>query len=141
MSEAVLGIVGLGRMGGPMAGRLVAAGYTVVGFDVAGTEGRLPDGAVAATSVVDLAARSDTILLSVPDGVASLAVCRQVAEAAARRVRAVVDLSTIGIAAARACATVLDEAAITYVDAPVSGGVAGARDGTLAMMVGAQSDV
>jgi 3-hydroxyisobutyrate dehydrogenase len=141
MSGETLGVVGLGRMGGPMAGRLVAAGYDVTGFDLAGPAGRLPVGAAAATSVADLAARSETILLSVPDGVASFDVCRQIVVAAARRVRTVVDLSTIGIAAARDCAEVLDDAGLTYVDAPVSGGVAGARDGTLAMMVGAPAPV
>lgn len=141
MSGNALGVVGLGRMGGPMARRLVAAGYEVVGFDVAGTAGRLPDGAVAATSVADLAARSETILLSVPDGAASLDVCRQIVVASDRRVRTVVDLSTIGITTARECAALLAGIGVTYVDAPVSGGVAGARDGTLAMMVGSQSDV
>ncbi len=141
MSGEVLGSVGLGRMGAPMARRLVAAGYSVRGFDVAGTEDRLPDGAGSATSVGDLAALSDTILLSVPDGAASLDVCHQIVEAADRRVQTVVDLSTIGIAAAQECAALLAEAGIVYVDAPVSGGVAGATDGTLAMMVGAPATV
>lgn len=120
-----------------MAGRLAAAGYRVLGFDLAGTDARLPDGALAATSVADLAAQAGTILLSVPDGAASLVVCAQIVATAERRVRTVVDLSTIGIAAARECAALLGAADVDYVDAPVSGGVAGARDGTLAMMVGA----
>lgn len=132
-----LGVVGLGRMGGPMAGRLAAAGYAVLGYDLAGTAARLPEGADAASSVADLAARAEVILLSVPDGAASLDVCRQVVSRADRRVDVVVDLSTIGIAAARECAGLLGDAEIAYVDAPVSGGVAGARHGTLAMMVGA----
>jgi 3-hydroxyisobutyrate dehydrogenase-like beta-hydroxyacid dehydrogenase len=132
-----LGVVGLGRMGGPMAGRLVAASFSVLGYDVAGTESRLPVGATAAASIGDLAARAGTILLSVPDGAASLAVCRQIVETAARRVQTVVDLSTIGIAAARACAALLGNVGVAYVDAPVSGGVAGARGGTLALMAGA----
>jgi len=139
MNGEALGVVGLGRMGGPMAGRLVTAGYQVNGFDVAGTEARLPDGAAAATSVADLATRADTILLSVPDGAASLDVCRQIVAAADRRVRIVVDLSTIGITAARDCDTLMAGAGVSYVDAPVSGGVAGARNGTLAMMVGASA--
>jgi 3-hydroxyisobutyrate dehydrogenase-like beta-hydroxyacid dehydrogenase len=56
-------------------------------------------------------------------------------------VQTVVDLSTIGIRAARDCATVLASAGAAYVDAPVSGGVAGATNGTLAMMVGAPEPI
>lgn len=136
MTAGTLGVIGLGRMGNPMAGRLVVVGHRVLGFDLAGTDARVPDGVVATSSVADMASRAGTILLSVPDGAASIAVCQQVAETADRRVRIVVDLSTIGIAAARECAELLDDTAIVYVDAPVSGGVAGARGGTLAMMLG-----
>jgi 3-hydroxyisobutyrate dehydrogenase-like beta-hydroxyacid dehydrogenase len=138
--EQTLGFAGLGRMGGPMATRLVAAGYRLVGFDVAGTRERLPAGASAAGSIGDLAAQTDTILLSVPDGAASREICAQVAAAGERRAATVVDLSTIGIAAARACADLLDGAGVAYVDAPVSGGVVGARNGTLAVMVGAPAE-
>ncbi|HEX5166287.1 MAG TPA: NAD(P)-dependent oxidoreductase [Thermomicrobiales bacterium] len=137
MNGSTLGVIGLGRMGSPIAGRLVVAGYRVLGFDRAGTNERLPDGAMAAASVAAMAGEAETILLSVPDGAASLAVSREIAATADRRVRTVVDLSTIGIAAARECADLLAGAGVAYVDAPVSGGVAGARGGTLAMMVGA----
>ena len=139
MTGQALGFVGLGRMGGPMAGRLAAAGHRLVGFDLAGAEGRLPEGAVVAESVEEIVAVADTVFLSLPDGAASLAVCRGVAEAAERRTRVVVDLSTIGIRAARQCAAALARAGVTYVDAPVSGGVAGACSGSLAMMVGAEA--
>jgi 3-hydroxyisobutyrate dehydrogenase-like beta-hydroxyacid dehydrogenase len=54
-----------------------------------------------------------------------------------RKVRTVVDLSTIGIAAARSCAEFLGSVGVVYVDAPVSGGVAGAESGSLAMMASA----
>jgi 3-hydroxyisobutyrate dehydrogenase len=141
MSGEVLGIVGLGRMGGPMARRLVEAGFEIVGYDIAGAAGRLPDRAGVATSVADLASRADTILLSVPDGNASLDICRQIVAATNRRTRIVVDLSTIGIVAARECAALLETIGVAYVDAPVSGGVAGATNGTLAMMVGAPAPV
>ncbi len=134
---ATIGIAGLGRMGHPMAGRLVRAGYDVLGFDAAGTAERLPEGVVAAESIPDLASRADVILLSVPSGDNSLDVCREIVGASGRRTGAVVDLSTIGIAAARECAELLVDHGISYVDAPVSGGVAGAIHGTLTMMVGA----
>lgn len=141
MSAETLGFIGLGRMGGPMAARLVAASYSLVGFDAAGTPERLPDGASAAACAEEVAARADTICLSLPDGDASRAVCQQLVAAPGRRVRTVVDLSTIGIRAARECAALLDTAGLTYIDAPVSGGVAGARAGSLAAMVGAPTAV
>lgn len=124
-------------MGQPMAGRLVAAGYHVIGYDIAGTDGRLPEGVNRAATIAELATQADIICLSVPDGAASLDVCTQIASTTERRTQTVIDLSTIGIAAARACAATLDAENVTYIDAPVSGGVAGARAGSLAMMVGA----
>lgn len=141
MSTPTLGFVGLGRMGAPMAGRLIGADYQLAGFDIAGTRERLPDGGVVSASAAELAKQADVIFLSVPDGAASIAVCREIAAGENRRVQTVVDLSTIGIAAARACADTLEAASVTYVDAPVSGGIAGARSGSLAMMVGAPAGV
>ncbi|MBA2451278.1 MAG: NAD(P)-dependent oxidoreductase [Chloroflexi bacterium] len=141
VTEQVLGFVGLGRMGGPMAGRLAVAGHRVIGFDLAGAHGRLPEGAVAAASVEAVVGAAEIVFLSLPDGAASLAVCRQIADAPERRTRVVVDLSTIGIKAARECAALLAPIGLTYVDAPVSGGVAGARSGSLAMMVGVEAPI
>jgi 3-hydroxyisobutyrate dehydrogenase len=137
VTPETLGFVGLGHMGGPMSARLVAAGHRLVGFDSAGTRERLPEGALPAASAAEVAAAADVVFLSLPDGDASRAVCGQLRDAPARRVQVVVDLSTIGIPAARACAALLDAAGLSYVDAPVSGGVAGARAGSLAAMVGA----
>jgi 3-hydroxyisobutyrate dehydrogenase len=141
MNLPTLGFIGLGRMGAPMSDRLVAAEYTVIAFDLAGTQQRLPAGAIAAHSVDDLVDRADIILLSLPDGAASRSVCAQIGRAPKRQARIVVDLSTVGVAAARDCADILGKAGVTYVDAPVSGGTAGARSGSLAMMVGANPDV
>jgi 3-hydroxyisobutyrate dehydrogenase len=132
-----LGFVGLGHMGQPMSARLVTAGHAVLGFDLAGTRERLPAGAEPAGSVDELAQTATTVLLSLPDGRASVAVCDRIAQTDKRTAQTVIDLSTIGIAAARQCAERLDTAGIGYVDAPVSGGVAGATAGTLAIMVGA----
>jgi 3-hydroxyisobutyrate dehydrogenase len=132
-----LGFVGLGHMGQPMSAQLVQAGHVVLGFDLAGTRERLPAGAEPAGSVDELAQTATTILLSLPDGRASVAVCERIAHTDNRTTQTVIDLSTIGIAAARQCAEGLYGAGIGYVDAPVSGGVAGAVAGTLAIMIGA----
>jgi 3-hydroxyisobutyrate dehydrogenase len=134
VTPAVVGFVGLGNMGGAMSRRLAAAGFDVVGYDAAGTAERLPDGAAAASGIEDVASRCDTVLLSLPDGSATQAVADAVAGAPARRVTTMVDLSTVGSAAARTAAATLAPAGITYVDGPVSGGAAGARAGTIALM-------
>lgn len=138
-SDGPIGVVGLGNMGAPMSGRLVGAGWQVIGYDAAGTAARLPSGASAAGSVAEIAQAAPVVLLSLPDGDASIAVARDIAGAEARRAAVVVDTSTIGIDAARSAAAALDAAGIAYVDAPVSGGVAGARAGTLAMMIAAEA--
>ena len=138
-SDGALGVVGLGNMGGPMSRRLVGAGWQVIGYDAAGTAARLPSGARAAGSVAEIAQAAPVVLLSLPDGDAVIAVAGDIAGAGGRRAVVVVDTSTIGIDAARTAAAALDAAGIAYVDAPVSGGVAGARAGTLAMMIAAEA--
>jgi 3-hydroxyisobutyrate dehydrogenase-like beta-hydroxyacid dehydrogenase len=134
VTPAVLGFVGLGQMGSPMASRLAAAGCDLVAFDAAGTRERLPPGAQAAGSVGDVAQRADTILLSLPDGDASAAVADAVAATPQRRVRTVIDLSTIGPLVATRLGEQLAAAGVSYADGPVSGGVAGARAGTVSLM-------
>jgi 3-hydroxyisobutyrate dehydrogenase-like beta-hydroxyacid dehydrogenase len=134
-----VGFVGLGNMGSVLAGNLVASGFDVVVHDVAGPE-RTPDGARFASEPADVATASDVVVLSLPDGAASEQVCRTLAGAEARRVVHVVDTSTIGVAAARANEDLLSAAGIGYVDAPVSGGVAGARARTLSVMVAGAAD-
>lgn len=133
-APAVVGFVGLGNMGRPMAANVVAAGFAVVAFDAAGTVERVPAGATAATSTADVAAAADTVLLSLPDGAIAGAVVDELLAAPLRRVTTIVDLSTIGPAAAVELAARAAAAGVTYVDGPVSGGVAGARARTISLM-------
>ena len=81
------------------------------------------------------AARAETIILSLPDGNVSEAVAREIAARLAAQVKTVIDTSTIGIKAAEAVAAILTAAGIDFVDAPVSGGTAGADKATLAIML------
>jgi 3-hydroxyisobutyrate dehydrogenase len=131
---AAIGFIGLGDMGAPMAGNMARAGLRVVGYDQAGTRERAPEGVEAASSTTYVAAKADTVFVSVPDGAASLAVVEALVAAPTRRVRTVVDLSTIGVAAAETCASRAAEADLTYIDAPVSGGRTGAVKGTITVM-------
>jgi 3-hydroxyisobutyrate dehydrogenase len=128
-------------MGGPMAANVALAFDGLACFDAAGTEPRLPAGGVAAASVADVASRCSTVLVSVPDGAATLAVVKEIAAASSRAVDTVIDLSTIGPAAAVDAADVLSSADITYCDGPVSGGAAGARARTISLMFSGPSAV
>jgi 3-hydroxyisobutyrate dehydrogenase len=130
---ATVGFVGLGNMGSVLAENLVGTGHEVVSHDVAGSE-RSPAGAAFVDDVTQLAGRTDIVVLSLPDGAVSECVVREIAGTPARRASAVVDTSTIGVAAAQAIDGLCAEAGIGYVDAPVSGGVAGARARTLSVM-------
>jgi 3-hydroxyisobutyrate dehydrogenase len=128
-----VGFVGLGNMGRVLAANLVASGHDVVAYDVAGPDG-CPEGADFAPDLAAVAAGADVVVLSLPDGAASAEVARALASAPGRRSAHVVDTSTIGVAAAREIAGLLAADGIGYVDAPVSGGIAGARARTLSVM-------
>jgi 3-hydroxyisobutyrate dehydrogenase len=128
-----VGFVGLGNMGNVLAGNLVEAGHDVMSHDVSGP-GRSPAGAEFVTDVAELARRTDVVVLSLPDGLVSEQVARAIAGTPQRRVTHVVDTSTVGVGAAQAIDVLLAEAGATYVDAPVSGGVAGARARSLLVM-------
>jgi 3-hydroxyisobutyrate dehydrogenase-like beta-hydroxyacid dehydrogenase len=137
VSEGPLGFIGLGNMGGPMAARLAAAGFGLVAYDAAGTPERAPAGTRCVESCAEVAAAAATVLLSLPDARVVREVAAEIAAAADRATDTVVDFSTIGIGAARATHELLAAAGVTYVDAPVSGGSAGAKAGTLAVMAAA----
>jgi 3-hydroxyisobutyrate dehydrogenase len=133
MAETI-GWIGVGSMGHRMSRHLVAAGYDLVVADAMSTE-RAPPQARVAKSNAEVAAHAETIILSLPDGNVSEAVAREIAAASPRKVQTVVDTSTIGSKAAQAAAETLGKAGIAFVDAPVSGGTAGADKATLAIML------
>ncbi|HZT51585.1 MAG TPA: NAD(P)-dependent oxidoreductase [Stellaceae bacterium] len=129
------GFVGVGRMGGPMAGRLMDAGHRLAVFDVSepAMAPLLARGAVKAASPRALAHRVDCVFASLPTPDVVRAVAEDIA-AGGGRVGVFIDLSTTGPRVAAAVAALLGEKGIELLDAPVSGGVAGARKGTLAVM-------
>jgi 3-hydroxyisobutyrate dehydrogenase-like beta-hydroxyacid dehydrogenase len=133
-----IGFIGVGKMGGPMAGRLVDAGYRTHVFDlrkeaIATIVGR---GGVAASSPADVASKVETVLVSLPTpDIVKQVVLGAEGVAEGTSVKTYVDLSTTGPRVAAEVAIVLAEKGITALDAPVSGGVGGAQKGTLAVMV------
>ncbi|MCC7549673.1 MAG: NAD(P)-dependent oxidoreductase [Burkholderiales bacterium] len=143
MQGARVGFIGVGRMGGPMTQRLLAAGCTVCAFDASAQAlaHARELGARAMGSPREVADAADTVFLSLPSPDIVQRVCTEaggLAEGA--RVQRVVDFSTIGPRAARVAADALHARGISYIDAPVSGGLKGAREGTLAVMVACPAD-
>jgi 3-hydroxyisobutyrate dehydrogenase-like beta-hydroxyacid dehydrogenase len=132
--KETIGWIGLGQMGHRMSRHLAAAGHDLVVADAATTE-RAPPGAKIARSNAEVAALADIVILSLPDGTVSEAVAREIAAASPRKVKTVIDTSTIGIKAAEAASATLAGADIAFVDAPVSGGTTGAEKATLAIML------
>jgi 3-hydroxyisobutyrate dehydrogenase len=134
-----LGWIGIGSMGHRMTRHLVKAGHTLVVADAVSTE-KAPEGVKVAKSNAEVAALADTIILSLPDGTVSEKVAREIAAASPRKVKMVIDTSTIGIKAAEAVDAILTKAGIAFIDAPVSGGTAGADKATLAIMLACPED-
>jgi 3-hydroxyisobutyrate dehydrogenase-like beta-hydroxyacid dehydrogenase len=138
-----IGFIGLGNMGFPMAVRLVRDNHDVVAFDTRGDalDRIVALGARAARSAKDVADRADTVLASLPSPAASL----QVATGAGgviegSRVKRYVDLSTVGSRTATQIHGLLGRRGIAAIDSPVSGGVGGAQNGSLALMVSGPRD-
>jgi 3-hydroxyisobutyrate dehydrogenase-like beta-hydroxyacid dehydrogenase len=138
MSDSTLGFVGVGRMGSHMARRLVSAGHKVVVYDADPRALQLAtaSGANAAHSPADVASQAEIVLASLPtpDIVKSVALAEK-GLSSGSKIKIFVDLSTTGPRVAGEVALGLEEKGITAVDAPVSGGPAGAEKGTLAVMV------
>jgi 3-hydroxyisobutyrate dehydrogenase-like beta-hydroxyacid dehydrogenase len=133
-----IGFIGLGNMGYPMARRLVEAGHSLTVFDTrAEAVARLTAlGAQAASSAAAVADQAETVMASLPTPDIVLKVATGpggVAEGKA--VRRFIDLSTTGAGMAKRIAAALHARNIVQIDSPVSGGVAGAEKGTLAVMV------
>ncbi|WP_433713753.1 3-hydroxyisobutyrate dehydrogenase [Nocardia sp. CA-084685] len=132
-----IGFLGLGHMGGPMAANLVKAGYDVLAFDPvpAAQEQARKDGATVADSAAAAAAGRDVVITMLPNGKLVLDVYADLLPAASPDTL-FIDCSTIDVADAKAAAARAVDAGHRALDAPVSGGVAGAAAGTLTFMVG-----
>ncbi|MEM5403408.1 NAD(P)-dependent oxidoreductase [Paraburkholderia unamae] len=139
---APLGFIGVGTMGRPMARRLIEAGHALIVFDRDETAVAelAAIGAVAAQSVREVADRARVVFTSLP----TPEIFREVALGTGglregEAVKMLVDFSTVGSRTEKAVAEGLRERGIETVDAPVSGGAAGAKKGSLAIMVAGAS--
>jgi 3-hydroxyisobutyrate dehydrogenase-like beta-hydroxyacid dehydrogenase len=133
-----IGFIGLGKMGFPMARRLIEAKHQLTVFDQRkeAVEKLVALGAQAASSPKDVADRAETVLASLPSLQASLDVATGTGGVIeGKRIRRFVDLSTVGSHMAVRIHDALAKRNIVQLDSPVSGGVGGAEKGTLAVMV------
>lgn len=126
-----IAFIGLGNMGGPMAQNLVKAGHDVAGFDLAAR----PDGITMAGSVAEACDGADVAITMLPNGAILRSVAAEVIPALGSGAT-FVDCSTVDVESARAVAADADAAGLGAIDAPVSGGIKGAADGTLTFMAG-----
>lgn len=135
-----IGFVGLGNMGTPMCERLVAHGYHVDAFDIDPSRIAVlaQAGAQAAGSLSELGGLCDVVLLSLPNSeiIEEVVLGPGGLENSMHQGCALIDLSSAQPASTRRIARALAARGIAMLDAPVSGGVPRARDGTLTVMVG-----
>ena len=136
MNSQLIGFVGVGRMGGHMASRLLDAGFALCIFDTNSdvTKPLAARGATVAASAQEVASQARIVLMSLPTPqiVQSVALS---GVANGTSVKVVVDLSTSGPGVANIISKGLGDKGILAFDSPVSGGMKGAKDGTLAVMV------
>jgi betaine-aldehyde dehydrogenase len=140
-----IGFIGLGTMGLPMAGNLLAAGHTLRVYDVDASRGPLLEarGAVNCGSAGQAAAGADVVISMLPASGHVLAAMLG-AEGAVEHLRpgaTVIEMSTIDPGTTRRVAEAVAARGCQMLDAPVSGGSVGARDATLTIMVGGEAGV
>jgi len=135
-----IGWIGTGIMGAPMARRLIGGGHRVRVFNRTPERARVmvADGATVAADAAACAAGAEVVFIMVPDTPDVEATVAKI-EPGLKAGQMVVDMSTVAPAAERAIAARLKAKGVDYLDAPVSGGDVGAREGTLAIMVGGEA--
>ena len=142
---ATIGFIGLGNMGAPMAANLVKAGHRVTGFDLVSeaVERLAVKGGSAAASAAGAAGAGEIVITMLPAGpqVRSVYLGEDGVLAHARKGALLIDCSTIDVETARVVAAAAAEAGFDMLDAPVSGGVAGAEAATLTFMVGGEDAI
>src|ERR1700685_2844147 len=138
-----VGFIGLGIMGRPMAGHLIAGGHELFVYDVRPVPQELVDkGAKACASSKDDAKRADVVITMVPDTpdvAAALFGEAGLAEGLTQG-KIVVDMSSISPMETKRFAARINSLGCPYLDAPVSGGEVGAKAATLTIMVGGPED-
>ena len=136
-----IAFIGLGNMGGPMAANLVKAGHSVAGFDLSSElrSAAAASGVVEAKSSSEAVKSADVVITMLPAGKHVLAVWSEIV-GAAKHGALFIDSSTIDVESARKAHQLAAGAGLISVDAPVSGGVGGAKGATLTFMCGGEAE-
>lgn len=140
---ARIGFIGLGNMGGPMAANLAKAGHQVAGFDLSADAMKQAEvaGITSADSPSAAVGDAEVVMTMLPAGehVRALYLGEEGLLAKAPKGSLLIDSSTIDVGSARSVHEAAGEADQDFVDAPVSGGVAGAQQATLTFMCGGEA--
>ncbi|PZP94811.1 MAG: 2-hydroxy-3-oxopropionate reductase [Variovorax paradoxus] len=139
-----IGFVGLGIMGAPMAGHLIAAGHHLFVHTLGKMPAEIADStATQCVSAQGVAERSDIVFVMVPDtpDVDAVLFGDKGVAAGLSKGKTVVDMSSISPIATKTFAKRINELGCDYLDAPVSGGEVGAKNATLSIMVGGDEGV
>src|SRR5215470_14855912 len=138
-----VGFIGLGIMGAPMAGHLLAGGHELFFYSRKPRPDFTGKGATACASSQDVAQKSDVVILMVPDtpDVADVLFAENGVAAGLARGKIVVDMSSISPIETKTFADRIEALGCDYVDAPVSGGEVGAKAASLTIMVGGKPEV
>jgi 2-hydroxy-3-oxopropionate reductase len=139
-----IGFIGLGIMGTPMAGHLLAAGHTLYLYDVRPPARTLLDqGGIGCLSGTDVARKADIVIIMVPDtpDVADVLFSENGVAAGLSPGKTVVDMSSISPIETKEFAQKIEALGCAYLDAPVSGGEVGAKAASLTIMVGGKQEV
>lgn len=142
--KLVIGFIGLGHMGGPMAKNLIKKGFEVIGVDLNkdNLEEHKKHGGAIASSNMELAQKCDVIITMLPAGKHVHGVCagENGLFKHAKKNTLFIDCSSIDVATAQLLAKLAQEHHHVMVDAPVSGGTVGADAGTLTFIVGGEKE-
>jgi 3-hydroxyisobutyrate dehydrogenase len=132
-----IAFIGLGNMGGPMAANLVKAGHSVTGFDLssASCDQARSDGVSIVGSTLDAIRDAEIVITMLPAGKHVLSVWTDILPSV-KEGTLLIDCSTIDVESARKAHGMAQERNLTSLDAPVSGGVGGAKGATLTFMAG-----
>ena len=131
-----IGFIGLGNMGAPMAYNLAKAGHTVLGFDTENVTVEMVDILPSARNCVKVA---EVVITMLPNG----EILKSVADDTIQHMKEgsiFLDCSTVDVASAKSVAEIAKNNLVIPLDAPVSGGIGGAKDGTLTFMVGGPNE-
>ena len=142
---AIIGFIGLGNMGAPMAANLIKAGHKVTGYDLnpATLEALIAAGGTTAPSAAEAAKGASVVITMLPEGRHVRDVWLHqggLIDAVKDAKPLLIDCSTIDVESARTVTAEAEKAGLAMLDAPVSGGTIGAHNATLTFMAGGSAE-